>query len=124
MIDESQIYMGIDAYERRNYDKAVRLIVQSGRSYATRGGRYVQMQLFSMRQEDVELVAKVFGGKPYRHKSGWQWVSSHRTTMLRIRAAVEGKTARDFTKRMRALYDCTPLMNSARLEMEKNSIVS
>jgi hypothetical protein len=121
---DPHVFLDMENQERTNFEKAVRIICRDGRSYPTRGGKYVQMQVFSTRQDDVDLLTRVFGGNYYKHKSGWQWISSHKATMQRIRAAVDGRGGTDFMKRMRALYDCTPLVKQFLWEFEKKSIVS
>jgi hypothetical protein len=101
-------FLAIEAQERTNLERAIRIVCRDGRSYATNGGRYVQFQVFTSVEDDASLLARVFGGNYYPHKNGWQWTTGHRVALQRIRDAVDGGTGLNFAKRMQALFDFLP----------------
>lgn len=81
------------------------IIVARGRAYATGGGRYCTLQVYSTDITDMHTLVRAYGGNFYAHEEGWQWSLSKRSALSGVRFAV-GENVTNFTKlRLRPLFD-------------------
>ena len=85
--------------------KAQRLMARRGRAYRTQGGKYINVSLHAAVESEVRLIADVFGGNYYKHQSGWQWKSSDRKVIERVRQAVETVDPADKNRRYRPFFE-------------------
>lgn len=54
--------------------KAARLVITRARAYSVRDGRYLTVKVFTTEEHDAEILADVYGGNYYPHRSGWLWI--------------------------------------------------
>lgn len=59
------------------------ILLVKARSYAYRG-RYLQIQVFTKHLSEVECLEKKFGGRHYRHGTGFSWVIANRQKLIGI----------------------------------------
>lgn len=64
-------------------DDPVEILLTCGRCYAYRG-RYLQVQVFTKYLTEVNHLEKRFGGKHYKHLSGFVWQISSRQKLVQL----------------------------------------
>lgn len=83
--------------------RATRLLLKRGRSYFSMGRRYITLTFHTASRRDAELIAETFGGSVYHHATGYQWRSSNRLTVDRVRDLVKETEPADRFVRWRPL---------------------
>jgi hypothetical protein len=83
--------------------RATRLLLKRGRSYFSAGRRYITLTFHTASRRDAELIAATFGGSVYHHATGYQWRSSNRMTVDRVRDLVRSTEPADRFVRWRPL---------------------
>jgi hypothetical protein len=72
---------------RVSVGKAAAVVAEKGRVYVTKKG-YVSLTLFTSDQMLLDLLERSFGGSHYKHRSGYVWVVSNRTSLASISADI------------------------------------
>jgi hypothetical protein len=90
---------------------AINLVLRRGRAYATGGGRYCTLQVYSTDENDMHVLVNAFGGNYYEHDEGWQWCLSKRERLYGVRVAIEHAANAYSRVRLRALFEQFPVEN-------------
>jgi len=56
------------------------IVLERGHAYLYRG-KYPQLQVFTTKEIELDVLKRTFGGHSYRHGSGFVWVLSKRVEL-------------------------------------------